>query len=163
MEFVDIEGYEGLYKINRNGDVMSFKRKNPILLKPVKDTCGYYIVRLRFNNSSKTHSIHRLIAIHFIPKPVNKYQIDHINRIKTDNRIENLRWVNNRENSINRDFVENSRGYIEVSNYTWKNGNISTYYRLHYHLKGEHGRKNIKSKSFKTLEEAEIFRKQIYD
>ena len=159
MEFVDIIGYEGLYKINRNGDVMRFGR----CLKPYLSDTGYKRVILSKDGKPKSYKIHRLIMLHFVPNPDNLRCIDHINRIRTDNRIENLRWCSHSDNSINRESVENRRGTIQTKTYTLKDGTIKTYYYLRYHLQGEHGRKNIKSKCFKTLEEAEIFRKQIYD
>ena len=45
---------------------------------------------------------HRILATQFIPNPDNLSEVDHINRIRTDNRIENLRWVNNSENQKNK-------------------------------------------------------------
>jgi len=47
------------------------------------------------NNIRYRHFLHRLIAITFISNNNNKPSVDHINRIKTDNRIKNLRWANN--------------------------------------------------------------------
>jgi len=160
MEFVDIEGYEGLYKINRLGDVVSVKRG--IVLKSNLGIRGYKRVCLSKDGKKNFYKIHRLIMLHFIPNPNNLECVDHINRIKHDNRIENLRWVSKRDNSINREDVEKRKGHIQTRLYTRKDGNISTYYQLRYHLQGEYGIQNIKGKTFKTREEAEEFRNQIY-
>jgi hypothetical protein len=45
--------------------------------------------------------IHRLVALAFIPNHENKRVVDHINRNRTDNRVENLRWVTHSENKVN--------------------------------------------------------------
>ena len=45
---------------------------------------------------------HRILALQFIPNPLNLEFIDHINRIRSDNRIDNLRWVSNSENQQNK-------------------------------------------------------------
>lgn len=69
------------------------------ILKPALDR--YLRVSLSKNGKSKTFTIHKLVAKHFIPNPNNLSEIDHINTDKTDNRVENLRWVTHRENQNN--------------------------------------------------------------
>jgi hypothetical protein len=42
-------------------------------------------------------------------------EVDHINRIKTDNRFENLRYCTRSENNLNRDYVDNAKGYFGIN------------------------------------------------
>ena len=66
--YVDIQGFIGLYKISNFGNVKSFRRKEPIILSPFKDTNGYHRVSL----CGKDYSVHRLVANAFLPKIENK-------------------------------------------------------------------------------------------
>ena len=100
--WVDIKGYEGLYQVSNQGRVKRLYKNGKIrILKPSLDNNGYLYVTLSKNNKPKIFKLHRLIAINFIPNPENKPCIDHINTIRTDNRVENLRWVTKKENSNN--------------------------------------------------------------
>lgn len=62
---------------------------------------GYKIFRIQNQNGRKEVRIHRLVASTFIPNPENKPQVDHINGNTLDNRVSNLKWVTNFENSRN--------------------------------------------------------------
>ena len=106
-----IKGFEGLYEVSNMGNVRSLDRyvmngNRCCLLKgkPKKAyfiSTGYLMVDL-CKNSQRTHYlIHRLVAEAFIPNPSNLPCIDHINTIKTDNMVENLRWCSCKENMNN--------------------------------------------------------------
>ena len=111
---MDIIGYEGLYKIYCNGDVLGLKRNK--FLKPYKDTEGYLIVKLCKDGKGKEFKLHRILGIHFIPNPLNKSCIDHINRIRNDNRLENLRWATPEENNSNKSLSKNNKlGHQNIS------------------------------------------------
>jgi hypothetical protein len=59
---------------------------------------GYVKCDLCFDKQKKSKKLHRLIAAAFIPNPRNLPQVNHINGIKDDNRIENLEWCDNSMN-----------------------------------------------------------------
>lgn len=86
------------YFISENGEVYSNKpsglKKLTTRLKPD----GYYNIGLNRKGVRKFFRVHRLVGECYIPNPNNLPQINHINGIKTDNRIENLEWVTGSEN-----------------------------------------------------------------
>jgi hypothetical protein len=90
MERKQIEGYPG-YFINPNGEVIS-KRFGKVL-KTRLNSAGYVITPIRSDGKEKQSLTHRLVAKTFIPNPNNYPQVNHINGIKTDNRVENLEWT----------------------------------------------------------------------
>tara|TARA_R110000851_G_C12885828_1_gene546570 strand:- start:152 stop:688 length:537 start_codon:yes stop_codon:yes gene_type:complete len=93
--FIDIENYEGVYGINRRGDVRNNKTG-----RILKSNYGqpYAYVTPSKNNKTKRLNIHRAVAIAFIPNPENKETVNHINGIKHDNNVTNLEWATRGEN-----------------------------------------------------------------
>ena len=100
-------GYEGLYEVSNLGRIRSLAKKRgnvllpPRIIKGKINSHGYYQHILVKEGQRKTISRHRIVAQAFIPNPDNKTDIDHINTIRTDNRVENLRWATKKENSNN--------------------------------------------------------------
>jgi len=105
---MEIQGFEN-YLIYPDGKIWNTKG-NGKFLKHYKIIGGYIGVRLSNNGIVTNKRIHRLIAEHYIPNPENKPEVDHKNRIRHDNRIENLRWVTRSENEKNKG-VTSSTGH----------------------------------------------------
>lgn len=94
-----IPDYED-YLISDHGNVYNIKSNR--FCKASLNQCGYYAVSLFKEGTLHSKLLHQLIGIAFIPNPDNKLTVDHINRVRTDNRIENLRWATQLEQNQNR-------------------------------------------------------------
>ena len=111
---MEINDYQD-YLIYKDGRVYSKKRNK--FLKPYNGTNGYLNFTLCKNGKTKNFSIHRLIAIHYIDNPDNKLYIDHIDGIKSNNDISNLRWVTHIENknAFQSKYKNNTTGFKNIS------------------------------------------------
>ena len=71
------------------------RKSNQYVIKEYVGSNGY----VRCSLNQKNYPKHRLIALQFIKRPTDNTEVDHINRNRSDNRIENLRWISHSENN----------------------------------------------------------------
>jgi hypothetical protein len=106
----DISGFEGKYQVSNLGRVKSLSRKrvskDRFLTLQVDD--GYYKVGLyNFCKQRKRVFVHRLVALAFIPNPLNYSVVNHKDCNKQNNNVDNLEWVTTQENT--KHAMENGR------------------------------------------------------
>ena len=103
----DIKDFNGLYQIDKTGNVLSLARwttackgymKKEFIMRSSPDKDGYLKVVLRKDNKSFTRKVHRLVAETFIPNPLNLPYVNHKNGLKYDNNVDNLEWSTAKEN-----------------------------------------------------------------
>lgn len=87
------------YSVSNQGRVRHDKRNH--MRKIFIDKDGYEIVSLQKNGKPITRRVHKLVALAFVPNPLNKPCVDHIDTNKLNNNADNLRWVTQWENSNN--------------------------------------------------------------
>ncbi len=104
LKFKTLEGFSN-YKFSKDGVCKSYFAKEPKIISPAKDGDGYYKFVITADNGKK-YSLRRarVIAKIYINNPHGLPIVDHINNKRWDDRAENLRWVNHKENSENRDY-----------------------------------------------------------
>jgi len=106
--WTDINGFENLYRISSYGNVVSCAKKweangkpfskDETVLKQFKNKWGYPMATLQKDGFARNCSVHRLVAIAFIPNPENKPQVNHKDGDKTNNNKDNLEWATRCEN-----------------------------------------------------------------
>lgn len=101
----DIPDYEGLYQASNLGRIKSLNRidncnrlRKSKILKFTKINNGYLQVQLSKNGKTQVLLVHRLIALTFLDNSNEFKIVNHINGIKTDNRVENLEWCTQSHN-----------------------------------------------------------------
>lgn len=106
------------YHVFKDGTVWAEYKKRCTLLKGHLDNKGYR----RYCIYGKDIEGHLLVARQYLPpKPGPEYQVDHINRVRSDNRVENLRWVTRQENCANRIFggtIEQAIEFVRANGYS---------------------------------------------
>ena len=137
--FKDIPNYIGRYQVSKRGIVKSlgnYKSRKEKILKGSINSKGYLTVRL----NRKTFCIHQLVAITFLNHSLSGYKkvIDHIDNNKLNNNIENLKIVTQREN---------------ISKISGR--------KVGVYKKGNYWNVSISFSSFKSEEEAILFRQKI--
>lgn len=108
-KFKEIPGYEGLYQVSDYGAVRSLKFGKVRYLRNTKQPNGYERIRLSRYGKPKNLFVHRLVYETFVGEIPEGYEIDHVNAIRDDNRLSNIRVVTHKENQANPISVENRR------------------------------------------------------
>lgn len=127
----EIEMYNRKYEVSNLGRVRTvyqeLKRSDgvkyiikPKLLKQRLNKDGYPTVTLGFHSKRTRVKVHRLVAIAFIPNPLNKKEVNHIDFDRTNNKVENLEWTTHKENI--RHSIENNSEVVRLSRTGSKNG-----------------------------------------
>lgn len=150
MNFVRIEGFPN-YVIHPCGTILRIWSHKTKEMKTYKTSIGYMAIGLHKNGKEKKFKHHRLLALAFIPNPENKPCVDHINGVRDDNNLDNLRWLTQRENlnAFRRDrgvYSIITKGGIYKTKYGWQ---------WQYLMSGKE-----KSKTMKSKEDLEKFRKE---
>lgn len=96
--FKDIEGFEGLYQISNLGNVKSLKGVRERILKANPNTYGYLQVGLQKDGKRYARTVHRLVAMAFLPNEYNKPDVNHLDGDKYNNCVDNLEWATEKEN-----------------------------------------------------------------
>jgi hypothetical protein len=101
--YKDVQGFEGLYQVSNLGNVKSLKTHNKkeklLTQENVKSKdVNYKRVKLHKEGSYKRFLVHRLVAMHFIPNPDSKPQVNHIDNNTSNNVVSNLEWCTGAEN-----------------------------------------------------------------
>lgn len=106
-----VKGLEGIYEVSNKGRIRSLDRievmKNGVarpragrIIKPSIKANGYYCFHFSIKGKTKEASVHRMVADAFIPNPLKLPCVNHKDRNKLNNNVENLEWCTYRYNSM---------------------------------------------------------------
>ncbi len=143
QEWKDIPGFEGRYQVSSVGKVRSLMnnslqpRKVPLVLKDRPTGDRYRKVYLSVKNRRYNFTIHRLVLLTFTGTPNVGQQCAHLNGIRDDNRLENLKWVSPKENAAHKWLHGTQQTGEAAPNVKLSNWDAITILNLHFvHAKG---------------------------
>ena len=127
----DVEGYDGMYQVSDLGRVRSLKFGKVRVLRPGKHRQGYLQVALCQDGKQKKVYVHRLVAQAFIENDdESKTDINHINEIKSDNRVSNLEYCTASYNNAYNDLYWKRKGSVRSKIAKLYNPDLSIAYNL---------------------------------
>lgn len=94
-----IVGTKGFVEVSNEGRVRSLLRGEPRILKTQVDNKGYHRIRVTIEREKMSYKVHREVAKAFIPNPDNLPQVNHKDGNKSNNAVDNLEWISNRDNA----------------------------------------------------------------
>ena len=153
MTTINVKNYEH-YVIFEDGVLINCKteKQDGDILEGWITETGYRRVNLTSNNKSKMFYVHRLLALTFIPNPLGLPEVDHIDRNRLNNSLDNLHWVTALENMNNKSKPKsNTSGELGV----FKRRGNWCYARVIHGVKHH--------KQFATKVEAIIYKKQFLE
>lgn len=172
-QWKDVKGFEGLYQISNHGRVKSVQREvahsrkgcTKVLKEKMMSICdngnGYKTVYFLKNGKRSMRYIHRLVAEHFIEKPLGKEYVNHKDYDTGNNRVDNLEWCSQSEN------IQHSVERMRKERQRCKRTNTGEKYISNRKLHGKYEyyiltiRKKGIVKCFKSLSDAVEYRDKI--
>jgi hypothetical protein len=150
-----IPGFTGYYCDENSVFISTRKKKTGRKLKPSKHHSGYYVLGLHKDGIFKQYTIHRLVALTHLENPNDLPLVDHIDRNKSNNKKNNLRWVTYSENALNAsknktyDTIEFTEE--DIKGEIWKNTNILNEYGVYNLEVSSLGKLKYKSKTGRDI------------
>lgn len=138
-QWASIDGYEASYEVSSHGGIRSLDRQvrysdgrvaeiSGRVLRPAVDKNGYRAITLP---GGKRQYLHRLVAMAFLPQPVDARTVNHLDGDKLNNRVDNLEWVTYRENNVHARATGLNRQHGEHCNLSkWSEQCVNAVHRL---------------------------------
>ena len=143
MKFLIIDGNKTNYMVSPEGDIIN-KKTNRILKGTIRN--GYRMVKLTINGIKKDYLIHRLVAMMYVPNPLNLPQVNHKDKNRQNNCYTNLEWVSVQNNMKHRSASLSNQKNISHKEQVVLDDNWRQYLDSNYWIKCDGTCYNLKTK-----------------